>query len=309
MLNIEYIKNLNADSYFDIYSSEFEKLKKIQENHFPKNSLHKKNAIGFINQNLTADFYQKNQSDYQKIHTILNRHNILTTNYLIPSIGYEFQYNNQLKINDNNFYALNLNLNLSGRINSQKDIFEIPISEFLKIDFEFKKFWGTDQHTIGFRNFIGLAIPYGNTKEIPFTASYFIGGSNDLRAWKTYELGLGAKKEGIEFNIGNFKLLTNLEYRYKLTNSLQTALFIDAGNIWDITNSKLTSKEEKLHSFYDLKNIAVGSGFGFRYDFTFLILRMDLGFKTYEPYLEDNKWFQNYDFTHSIFNIGFNYPF
>ncbi len=95
-----------------------------------------------------------------------------------------------------------------------------------------------------------------------------------------------------------------------MTNKIFSALFIDAGNIWDITDSNLVSEEAKLKSFSSLKNIAVGSGFGIRYDFGFLVFRFDIGFKTYEPYLlEDNKWFVNYNFGNAVYNIGINYPF
>ena len=58
-----------------------------------------------------------------------------------------------------------------------------------------------------------------------------------------------------------------------------------------------------------LTNMAVGSGFGLRYDFKFLIARLDLGFKVHEPYLDNNRWFKNFDFSSSVLNIGINYPF
>ena len=59
-----------------------------------------------------------------------------------------------------------------------------------------------------------------------------------------------------------------------------------------------------LAQFEDLKNIAIGSGFGFRYDFNFLIFRLDLGFKTYEPYLQKNKWFQHYKFQNAQYTMS-----
>ena len=55
--------------------------------------------------------------------------------------------------------------------------------------------------------------------------------------------------------------------------------------------------------------MAIGSGFGARLDFNFLILRLDIGFKTYEPYLTGNKWLKNYNFANAVYNIGINYPF
>ena len=87
------------------------------------------------------------------------------------------------------------------------------------------------------------------------------------------------------------------------------AFFIYAGNIWnvldDVTDTKATF--ENLKSFED---IAVGAGIGLRYDFSFFILRLDTGFKTYEPtFGEENRWFNNFNFSNAVYNIGINYPF
>ena len=68
-------------------------------------------------------------------------------------------------------------------------------------------------------------------------------------------------------------------------------------------------EKAKLNSFEALKNIAIGSGFGARYDFNFLVLRLDVAFKTHEPYLNGNKWFHNFNLNNAVYNIGINYPF
>ncbi|MDH3381979.1 MAG: outer membrane protein assembly factor, partial [Flavobacteriaceae bacterium] len=155
----------------------------------------------------------------------------------------------------------------------------------------------------------GIAIPYGNSSQIPFSRNYFAGGPNDMRAWKVYELGPGTERSGLEYNVGNLKFITSLEYRFKILNRFKGALFTDIGNIWDITNSSLTTSKSEFNGLKSVKDLAIGSGFGLRYDFSFLVLRLDLGFKTYEPYLENNKWFSNYNFRNAVFNIGINYPF
>jgi len=65
-----------------------------------------------------------------------------------------------------------------------------------------------------------------------------------------------------------------------------------------------------LESFSSLKDIAIGSGIGIRYDFGFAVARLDIGFKTYNPSLENgNRWFTNYNFGSAVYNIGINYPF
>ncbi|HIE45272.1 MAG TPA: hypothetical protein EYP87_03675 [Flavobacteriaceae bacterium] len=168
----------------------------------------------------------------------------------------------------------------------------------------------SNQNHLVFRTFIGAAVPFGNSTEIPFSRSYRAGGSNDIRAWKTFELGPGSSVSNLDFNIGNLKFISNLEYRFNIINSFYSAIFIDVGNVWDLTNSDLTNKASKFKGFNSVEELAIGSGLGLRYDFGFLIFRTDFGFKTYEPYLPKNKrWFRNYNFSNTVFNFGINYPF
>lgn len=319
LLNAQYVKNLNTDSYFNIYSSEYSKIKNIQKAYFPSETLSPNNALSFIRNNIDSNFENTDSEAFQTAKNIEKRNQILTTNYVSPSISYTFTYNSQTDYNDNSYIFFKAKIATSGNITSaitktesegQKTLLDIPIAQFVRTDLEFKKFWRTSSSTVlAYRSFLGVAIPYGNSDEIPFSNSYFIGGSNDIRAWKTYDLGPGSSNTGLEFNVSNFKFITSLEYRFDLTNSLKSAFFIDAGNIWDITKSELTTSEEKFTGLKSFENIAIGSGFGIRYDFNFLVLRLDLAFKTYEPYLSGKRWFQNYDLDNSVLNIGINYPF
>ena len=192
--------------------------------------------------------------------------------------------------------------------NDQKTVFKIPIAQYFKADLEYKKYWSLgDNSVLAHRTFLGAIITYDKS-DIPFSRSYFAGGSNDIRGWRTYDLGPGATPRGLEYNIGSLKFLTSFEYRFDLFGNAKGALFVDSGNIWDITNSSFTSTEGKFSGIKSLQNIAVASGFGLRYDFSFLIARLDVGFKTYEPYLSDG-WFKNFNFSDAVYNIGINYPF
>lgn len=160
-----------------------------------------------------------------------------------------------------------------------------------------------------FRAFGGVAIPYGNANSIPFVRSFFAGGPNDNRAWRAYDLGPGSSGGRNEFNEANMKLALNAEYRYNLFGALNSAVFIDIGNIWNVLDI-VEDEKATFESLADLKNIAVGSGFGLRYDFNFFVLRFDVGFKTYNPALpEGNRWFRNYNFNNAVYNVGINYPF
>ena len=319
LFNVQFIRNLNTAEYFNIYSSEFNKLLPIAEKYdnFPLTST---NAPTFMNTVKQDPIFRANHpSDYNANLNIENRYAIVTSNFIIPTIAYTYTYSNQTNYKDNNFSFFKVRLSNAGNLvalasnttneNGIKTISDTPVAQYLKTDIEYKKFWNVSRNAvIGFRSFLGAIVAYGKS-DIPFTKSYFAGGSNDIRAWKTYELGLGSSPPGLEFNVGNFKFLTSLEYRFDLISSLKGALFIDAGNIWDISNSSFTDDRAKFNSLSSLKKMAVGSGFGARYDFNFLILRLDIGFKTHEPYLTGNKWFKNYNFNNAVYNIGINYPF
>tara|TARA_B100000809_G_scaffold32272_1_gene28165 strand:- start:4395 stop:6854 length:2460 start_codon:yes stop_codon:yes gene_type:complete len=318
-INAQYVKNLNKKEYFYIYSSEYNNLVTIQEEFFPTYPLTEDNALAFINEEIDEQFKATNPKEYQTAKNVEKRNEIVTTDFVIPSASYAFTYSTRKDYLDKDFVYFRAKISSAGalltaltrtEISGVKTFADTPIAQYIKTDFEFKKYWQTSKSTVlVFRSFIGIAIPYGNSTDIPFTSSYFIGGSSDIRAWVTYELGPGTNNNSLEFNVGSLKLISNLEYRFSITNSLKGALFVDAGNIWDITNSEISLEGDKFTSIESIRNSAIGTGFGIRYDFSFFVFRTDLGLKTYEPYLEGNRWFQNYNFKNGVINIGINYPF
>ena len=105
------------------------------------------------------------------------------------------------------------------------------------------------------------------------------------------------------------KIAISGEFRFKILGSLKGALFADAGNIWNVLDN-VEDEKSTFTQFKDLKDIALGTGFGLRYDLSFFVIRFDLGFKTYNPANETNKrWFREYNFANSVLNFGINYPF
>jgi outer membrane protein assembly factor BamA len=142
-----------------------------------------------------------------------------------------------------------------------------------------------------------------------FSKSFFAGGANDNRAWTAYRLGPGSSESSNEFNEANLKLALSVEQRFNIFGSLNGAVFVDAGNIWNVLDD-VTDDNATFSGFNSLKDIAVGSGFGLRYDFSFFVFRFDVGFKTYDPsYQDQNRWFNDYNFGNAVYNIGINYPF
>ncbi|MBL4606105.1 MAG: BamA/TamA family outer membrane protein [Flavobacteriaceae bacterium] len=323
IFNTQYVKNLQIGNYFDIYNSEYQKLNSVAQQFFNDSNYmleRQSETVSFMSTVFNdSNFQTANPQAYQDNLNILDRYNIITSDFLIPTIAYSYTYNDQSNFRDNNFSFFKFRIANAGNIlgltsqkrnsNNRKTFFNIPLAQYFKIDVEYKKFWEVDDNSVfGIRSFLGAIISYDNS-DIPFTKSYFAGGSNDIRAWQTYDLGPGTRNSGLEYNIGSLKFLTSAEYRFNLFGSLKGAFFIDAGNIWDITNSIFAEDEAKFDGFKSLNDIAVGSGFGLRYDFSFLVFRLDLGFKTREPYLRGKKWFQNYNFSNAVYNIGINYPF
>ncbi len=331
IFNTQYIQNLNVNRFFSIYNSEFSNLNTVAEVYDSVNNTsyaplstdietQASESLNFINV-LAADsnFENSNPDDYNTVLNIQNRYNIVTSDFLIPILAYSYTYNNQVDFTDNNFSFFKARIANSGNIlglfsndynaNGKKTLFKIPLAQYFKTDLEYKHFWDVGLNSVfGIRTFLGAIVTYDNS-DIPFTRSYFAGGSNDIRAWQTYELGPGSRNSGLEFNVGSFKFLSSAEYRFNLVSSLKGALFVDAGNIWDISGSEFIDEDSKFNGIDSLKEIAVGSGVGIRYDLNFFVLRFDIGFKTYEPYLEGNKWFKNYNFASAVYNIGINYPF
>jgi outer membrane protein assembly factor BamA len=122
-------------------------------------------------------------------------------------------------------------------------------------------------------------------------------------------LGPGASGGINDFNEANLKLALSAELRFNIFGQLNGALFVDAGNIWNVLDN-VEDEKYVFKNLNSLKNSAIGSGIGFRYDFNFFIVRMDLGFKTYNPAeVEGRKWFKDYNLEKSVINIGINYPF
>ena len=255
---------------------------------------------------------------------INERKNRLTANNFIVGSSFSFTKNNQESIVDESFSQFRVKLEWVGNIlngllnitNTPKNsdgnrfIFNLAPTQYFKSEVSYIKHWEVGRERIlAFRGFTGVALPYGNSNSIPFTRSYYAGGSNDNRAWKAYKLGPGSSNDINEFNEANFKIALNLEYRYPILGPLKGAFFIDAGNIWNINNN-VPDLKQNLNDFRDLNQLAVGTGFGLRYDFDYFIFRLDTAFKTFDPsQAPDDRWGSKIALRKAVFNVGINYPF
>ncbi len=192
----------------------------------------------------------------------------------------------------------------------EKTIFDVKYAQYIKGELDFIKHFDLRRgKVLAMRAFFGLAVPYGNASNIPFTRSYFGGGSNDNRGWQSYSLGPGRSGGLNDFNEANLKLAFSTEMRFNIFGKLNGALFADVGNIWNVFDDE-DDPDLTFNGLESFKDLALGTGIGFRYDFNFFVIRLDVGFKTYNPGRpEGSRWFKEYNFSNSVLNVGINYPF
>ena len=326
-VEIALINNKNIDNYFNIYSSSFKELNfianKITSNPIYYNNRDLEIPVGinlFVNDVLDGKFTNITEKDFRKVSFIEGRRSRLISNNLILGPSIKLSNKSENVFQGNNFNKWNLKIQTSGNIANlfaKKDNFEnfktisdLRFSQFFKTEFTYIKHWSFENNSLfAFRFFNGLAIPYGNSENIPFSESFFGGGSNDNRAWQVYKLGPGSSGAFDEFNEANFKIAFNFEYRFKMFGNFDGAFFADIGNIWNLLDNTEDSTRT-FDGFSDLSELAIGNGLGLRYDSGLFIFRLDMGLKTHNPSLEKGKrWLTDFSLNKAVFNIGLNYPF
>ncbi|KOH43756.1 translocation and assembly module lipoprotein TamL [Sunxiuqinia dokdonensis] len=205
---------------------------------------------------------------------------------------------------------------ITGQVADYHQVLGNRFAQYLKADFEYRYGYMIDKYnSVVARTFVGVGLPYGNFDVLPFEKKYFTGGANGIRAWQVRSLGPGTyhAPEGAYPNqSSDIKLEANLEYRYRFVWRIEGAFFLDAGNIWAINEKDNRSGAQfKFDQFY--KQIALGTGMGLRFDFTYFIFRLDLGMKLRDPSLDAGKRFivGNYPISAEHFNLSFaiGYPF
>ena len=332
-IDLEFVNNRNLSNYFNVYRNSYDRLNSIAaiyNNQTDFQDVDGNLSIpdgteGFINVVLNNEtILNEENQDFKTVNTIKERQDRLTANNLILGSSFSLNFNSQESIFDENFYQLRWKVDWVGNLlngviravnapendQGQTQLGGVSPSQYVKSEVDYIKHWplGNEQ-VIAFHAFGGLAVPYGNANNMPFSRSYFSGGANDNRAWKAYKLGPGSSNNINEFNEANFKLAFNLEYRFPLSGPLKIGFFIDAGNIWNIFDD-VDDPAFRFDGLQDLSEIAIGSGIGLRYDFDFFVFRFDTGFKTYNPALpEGERWWGEYKLKKAVFNIGINYPF
>jgi outer membrane protein assembly factor BamA len=212
------------------------------------------------------------------------------------------------------------------------EILGIRFAQFFKTDIDFRyKINFNKSSQLVYRTAAGVGVPLKNLGALPFEKSFYVGGSNGLRAFRARSVGPGGFYDTtLSFDkIGDILLEGNIEYRFDLLKIVKGALFFDAGNIWLIHDNKAKPKANISTDFY--KQLAMGAGFGLRIDLDFFLFRFDFAYPLRQPGLPDgekwffqdkpitNTWLYNYaernDIVYRPFkskmivNIGIGYPF
>lgn len=200
-----------------------------------------------------------------------------TDSYLFPTKG----FNISLIIEDGNLVPYLISKLFSYKENSPGYLKTVSTNSL------FTPLFNSKTNVLGMKLRVGYVFAYrGDVSLIPLNRRFYSGGSNSIRGWQSREL---VPKE-TNFNLNNttnedfeaflFRGVTpggfcqiegSLEARVRIIGQIGSAIFADFGNTWN--------KFEQVQ----LKKVAVAIGFGFRYYSDFAPIRLDLGFKFYDP--------------------------
>ncbi|MGC4103953.1 translocation and assembly module lipoprotein TamL [Ferruginibacter sp.] len=229
------------------------------------------------------------------------------------------------------------------------NVFTKYLRQYLKMDVEYShtRTSRSQKSALVFRVFGGVGFSSKKDTTLPFFKQYFGGGSNSMRGWPVRGIGRGSQPLAPygynRFNdrTGDLQFETNLEYRFTVaqlipnTMTLKMALFADAGNIWNLRNTKPSGGTDSAQ--FKFKNVwkemGINAGTGFRLDFNYFVLRFDFGFRFKRPelsYINDgwkapplsfndvfkkvftkgpNDEYRRWRYENFNFTIGINYPF
>ncbi|MDD7061742.1 MAG: BamA/TamA family outer membrane protein [bacterium] len=172
-----------------------------------------------------------------------------------------------------------------------KKLFGNPFAQFIKgtVEARYNYQLGEKQRLVG-RIMAGAIYSYGNARTAPYNEQFYVGGANSVRAFTIRSIGPGRYYQSSEENkyayidrTGDLKLEANLEYRFPIMGDLHGATFLDCGNIW-LLREDPDRPGGRLKAGHFFKDLALGTGFGIRYDMDFLVIRFDVGIGLHLPY-------------------------
>ena len=271
--------------------------------------------------------YQYMNSHTDQFDSIMNENPYLLAtmeDYFIPKMRYTYTYTSPANLRhpirwettiEESGNLVSLWDLLAGHSFNEKNktLFKTPYSQFVRFETDFTKTWNlsTSSQLVGHLN-AGIIYPYGNSDDVPFSESFYAGGANSVRAFGVRQIGPGSfdgsltsRQGAYLMQNGDIKFVANLEYRTNLFGSLNGAIFLDAGNVWNredydfsvLDDGKISQEKReqldyltkiykdtsfKLNHLFN--QMALGTGIGLRYDLGFLVIRLDWGIALHCPY-------------------------
>ncbi len=276
---------------------------------------------------LTVKYQFMNSHTDKYAELVLNNPYLLATmqDYFIPEMRYTYTYTSQSTLRhpirwettiaeSGNVVSLGYMIKGDSWNDKDKKLFKNPYSQFVKLETDFTKTWTLNSSTRLVAHLNGGYIwCFGNSTYAPNSELFYVGGANSIRAFSVRGVGpgdvesFGDRATDYLLRNGNMKLLGNLELRQRLFGSLHGALFLDAGNVWNTSGRAYGQFRMKDM----LREMAVGTGVGIRYDLDFLILRLDWGIGLHMPYDTGKSGFFNIDSFKDCQTLHFaiGYPF
>jgi outer membrane protein insertion porin family len=298
-----------------------------------KEDLRKEHRLFPININ-----YVRTDTLDTKLEQGINFSNIIF-NGLIIGPTYEYTFNSQGAgtTRKHNYYFHGLvdfsnnllGLALKSSKDDQKEIFGTPFAQYMKFmaDGRYYLNYSANKNDMwANRIIVGIGIPHGNSRQLPNIKQFFAGGASDLRGFRSRLVGPGTfdAQTASEINpgalkfvetLGDIKLELNTELRTNIYQFLNSAIFIDAGNIWTKNDDPAYPGGKFTGNF--IKELAVDAGVGLRLDFQVILIRLDVAFPLRKPWETGNNLsLNNIDISNAswrtknlIFNLAIGYPF
>lgn len=253
-------------------------------------------------------------------------------NQFIPGIKYTFRYNGLLSQERPHRFYVEAGLDYAGNMLNaarravgtevREKMFGLNYANYSRFDVDFRHYFQmAEESRLVSRLFVGVGLPHYGNNSLPYIKQYFSGGPNSLRAFPVRSVGPGTytpdrnSTRAFFDQAGDIKVEANMEFRFPLVSYLKGAIFAETGNIW-LANENPSLPGGQFTSQWH-RQLAVGTGLGFRLDFEYLVLRLDLGIPIHDPSKPiDARWIDRLspgakdwrrEFTTWNFAIG--YPF
>jgi outer membrane protein assembly factor BamA len=284
-------------------------------------------SINYVNLTQTSDEFEEFLTEYPQVANSFEKQLIIGSvfSYTFTAspkwrVLNKFYYNGILDLSGNLLNALYTVTGLKDKESGEPGtLLDVPYSQYVKLTNDVRYYiYFNKQKEIAMRMVAGMGMPFNNSEVMPYIKQYFAGGSQDIRAFYSRTLGPGSYQpdDTLHSNTfidqsGEIKLMGNVEYRFPITYKTNGAVFMDAGNVWLISEDE-SRPGGKFEFIKFVNDVAIGAGVGIRVDITYLVIRLDAAIPVRKPFIEGSgKWIFNdlSFFKDYIFSLAVGYPF